>query len=106
MPGVSPEEMASMQEKAGANQGGDITALAQQVGDGLSQLGEALSGSPGVTEQDRAQMAQILELYIDLVEKKLGGSAPGQDAPPEDEMAQAAVDGMGGGKGVPMGPGM
>lgn len=110
MPEMTPEEMAMMQEQAaGAEGGGDAagkaTQLAKQVGDGLSQLGEMLNGSQAATDQDRSQMAQIMELYIDLVERKLGGAAPGQDAPPEEMPAgQGAAPAMGGAKGVPMGP--
>ena len=100
---MSPEQMP--QEEAGADKVGVATKLAQQGGEVLSKLSEMLNGSKATTENDRAQMAQIMELYIDLVERKLGGAAPGEDAPAEELPAdQGAVPMQGGMKGVPMGP--
>lgn len=100
---LSKEEMAMMQESAGKNQGGDVTKMAQDVGQGLSQLAEAINASGAATDQDKQKIAQVLEMYIDLVENGLG-QAPGQDpeAEAEPEMAQVPADqGRG---GVPMGP--
>lgn len=103
---MTPEEMATMQEQGGeGDQMGQATELAQQAGEALSKLAQMLDGSQAATEADRAQMAQIMDLFVDLVEKKLGGSAPGEDAPPEEMPAgQGAVPAMGGPRGVPMGP--
>ena len=100
---MTPEEMAMMQQKAGKDSGGGATKLAQQVGEGLSKLSDMLQGAQGTTDQDKAQMQQILELYVDLVEKKLGGAEPGQDVEEEgQDMNQVPMDaGM---KGKPMGP--
>ena len=113
MPGMSPEEMAAMQAEAqggggapegGGDQMGAATKIAQDVGGGLAKLAEMLDGSQGATDQDRQQMAQIISLYTDLVEKKLGGSAPGEDMPPEEGPMPAQLPAEGGAKGVPMGP--
>ena len=77
---------------------GPITQLAQQVGQGLQKLSEALAAS-NPDPQDSAQMQQIMDLYIDLVEKKLGG---GDSEPIPEGMSQVPVDqGVG---GVPVGP--
>jgi hypothetical protein len=103
MPDISPEEMAKMQEQAGsAPNGGEATALAQQVGEGLSKLADMLDASPGATDEDRAKMAQVMQGFVELVEKNLAGSAPGQN--PEEEGPSAPIPAMGGAKGVPMGP--
>lgn len=107
MPGVTPEEMAAMQEQAGAGGGdqtGQATKIAQDVGQGLAKLAEMLDGSQAATDQDRQQMAQIMSLYTDLVEKKLGGAGPGEDPEAEAEPMPSEVPAMGGMKGVPMGP--
>jgi len=100
---INPEEMAAMQEQAGGGAEGGATKLAQQVGEGLSKLSEMLESAQGTTDQDRAQMQQIVSLYVDLVEKKLGGSEPGQDVEdPSEQMSQVPADaGM---KGKPIGP--
>lgn len=105
MPQISPEEMAAMQEQAGQDNSGKATALVKSVGEGLAQLSEMLNSSKGVTDADREQMAMVMNGFIDLVEKKLGGSAPGQDAPPEELPAdEGAVPMQGGRTGKPMGP--
>ncbi len=78
---------------------GPATQLVKQVGKGLEKLSEMLAGSPETTPEDQAQMKQILDLYINLVENKLGGAE--EQAEPEG-MKQIPVDqGVG---GVPMGP--
>jgi hypothetical protein len=97
--------MEEMEQEAPEQAAGGATKLVQQVGEGLGKLAQMLDGSQGVTEQDRGMMAQIMSLFTELVEKKLGGSAPGEDRPPEELPAdQGAVPAMGGAKGVPMGP--
>lgn len=83
---------------------GGATKLAQQVGQGLSQLVDMLDKSPATTEADRAQAAKVLDLFVDLIERKLGGQAPGQDAAPEPEQMPSMISAQGGMKGVPMGP--
>lgn len=89
--------MEEMQEEA-QEQGGAATKLAQQVGQGLQKLSEMLASS-NPEPQDSAQMKQIMDLYIDLVEKKLAG---GESEPEPEGMGQVPVDqGVG---GVPMGP--
>jgi len=78
---------------------GPATQLVKQVGKGLEKLSEMLAGSPETTPEDQAQMKQILDLYINLVENKLGGAE--EQVEPEG-MKQIPVDqGVG---GVPMGP--
>lgn len=78
---------------------GPVTDLVKQVGKGLEKLSETLAGSPDSTPEEQAQMKQILDLYINLVENKLGGAE--EQAEPEG-MKQIPVDqGVG---GVPMGP--
>lgn len=105
MPEMTPEEMAAMQEQAGKSPDGQVTKLVQQVGDGLSKLSELLNGSQSATDADRQQMATIMNSYIDLVEKKLGSSAPGEDAAEEEIPAdQGAIPMQGGRSGQPMGP--
>lgn len=103
---MSPEEMAAMQEQAGKPQGGgDITAIAQQVGDGLAKLSEAVNGSQGSTDATREKISQIMNMYIDFVERDLAGSGPGEDPAPEELPAdQGAVPMQAGRGGVPMGP--
>lgn len=86
-------EMVESQE-----QEGPATALAKEVGQGLQKLSEMLAGSNPQPE-DQAQMKQIMDLYIDLVEKKLAGGEP---EPVPEGMGQVPVD-QGAG-GVPMGP--
>lgn len=103
---MTPEDMAAMQAEAGKEQGaGAATKIAQEVGAGLGKLAEMLDSSQGTTDEDRAQMAQIMSLYTDLVEKKLSAS-PGEN-PQEPEAAPVegqAISAEGGPKGVPMGP--
>lgn len=99
MPGMSPEEMAQLQAQAGKDQGPSIIDTAKQVGEGLNKLGAALERGQGSPEE-KQQMAQIISLYADLVEKKLGGE-PSSGAPEEPE-APSAVPMEGGLKGVPM----
>ena len=103
---LSQDEMAEMQSQAGGDEGvGGATKIAQGVAQGLVKLQEMLGKSQGATDQDIAQMDDIVMKFADLVEKKLGGSAPGEDAPDESEqMQQVSADaGMG---GKPMGPQM
>lgn len=100
---VTSEEMQAMQESAGKDNSSMATKLAQEVAQGLSKLSEMLDKSKSVTDADRAQMQKIMSLYVDLVEKKLGGSAPGEDQPEEVEML-SQVPSDAGTSGVPMGP--
>lgn len=95
---MSEEEMLALQEQAGANQGGDgdVTALAKQVGQGLSQLAEKLSSSAEANPEAVDQMSQILNMYIDLIENKLGGGEPQAEPMPSQIPAQAGL------KGVPL----
>lgn len=105
MPGISPEEMAAMQGAGEQQEGpGDITKIAQQVGDGLNQLAEALNNSEAATDQDREKMSMVMNGFIELVEKNLGGSAPGEDPEAEPQPEQDVVPADAGRNGVPMGP--
>lgn len=105
MPEISQDEMAEMQAQAGKDTKGGATKLAQDVAKGLVELQQMLGASPGATDQDIAQMDDIVMKFADLVEKKLGGSAPGEDSQEESqELSQVSADaGM---KGQPIGPQM
>ncbi len=100
---MTPEEMEMMQQQAGKDSSGGATKLVQEVGKGLEKLNEMLNSAPGTTDKDRAQMQSIMDNFVDLVEKKLAGSAPGEDQEdPSEQMSQVPVDaGM---SGKPMGP--
>ncbi len=97
---MSPEEMGQLQAAAGKDQSGNAGVMekVQAVGKGLSELAQILQRSGGSPEEND-QMAQILNSYIDLVEKKLGGQEeqgePANEGP--SEVAQEA-----GVKGIPM----
>lgn len=84
---VSPQDMAQLQEKAGAKPdpsgAGDVTKLAQMIGQGLSQFAQIISSSPAATAADKKQMSDVLNGFVDLVERSLAGAGPGQEAPPE-----------------------
>lgn len=83
---------------------GAITKTAQSVGQGLAKLSEALNASQGVTDKDRAQMAQIMDLYVDLIENKLTQDA-GQNPPEEQAMpVEQPISAEAGLNGVPMNP--
>jgi hypothetical protein len=94
---LSPEEMAAMQDEAG-KKGPDLVALTKQTAQGLQQLAEALNRSPQATPDEKDQMAQILSGYMDLVEKKLGQEAGGEQEPE----TEAPVPMEAGTKGVPL----
>lgn len=100
---ISPDEMQAMQAQAGKDTSGGATKLAQQVAQGLKQLSDMLDSAQGTTDKDKQQMAQILGMYIDLVEKKLGMSEPGEDQEdPSEQMDQVPADA--GVNGSPVGP--
>lgn len=100
---MTPEDMAAMQAQSGKEQGeGDVTSLVKQVGEGLQKLAGILSKSQSVTDKDLSQMDQIISLYVDLAEKKLGAS-PGEDVEEDGpEMQQMPI--MQGRGGMPIGP--
>lgn len=104
MAAMTPEEMAQMQGQAGKDNSGQATKLAQNVAKGLVELQQMLGASPGATDEDIAQMDDVVMKFADLVEKKLGG-APGEKVPDENpEMNQVSADaGM---TGKPIGPQM
>jgi len=89
-------------QETDANAGGDITALAKTAGEALAKFADAVNNSDGTTEDDKKQMSDVLNGFIDLVENKLGGQAPGQDAQPESKPEMPLMSAMGGAKGVPM----
>lgn len=100
---ISPEEMAAMQEQSGKANQQPITKLVQDVGQGLSKISEVLNSAEGATDQDRNQMSQIMNMFIDLVEKQLGDNGPGENAQEENaELSQVPMQqGRG---GMPVGP--
>lgn len=101
---MKPEDMAAMQAQAGKPEGdGNATALVKQVGEGLQKLATLLASSSAVTDKDMAQMDQIISLYVDLAEKKLG-AAPGEEAEVEEGPEMDQVPMMQGRGGMPMGP--
>lgn len=102
---ISQDEMAEMQSQAGKGDSGGATKIAQDVAQGLVKLQEMLGKSPGATDEDIAQMDDILMKFADLVEKKLGGSAPGENQPDDSEQMQQVSADAGPG-GMPMGPQM
>jgi len=77
---------------------GPATQLAQQVGQGLQKLQEMLVQSGG-SEEEVGQMGQIMSLYVDLVEKKLGGGEP--EAVPAEPGQVPVNQGV---SGQPIGP--
>lgn len=101
------DQNASAEDEAPGSQE-DALELAQQVGQGLAKLSEMLNASPEADDEEKAQMSQIMNLFVDLVEKKLGGGAQG-DAESDDKGVMGAdqaqpVGMMQGNAGVPMGP--
>lgn len=88
-----------MENEMVEQQVGPATKLAQEVGQGLQKLSEMLAQAGGAPEE-MDQMKQILDLYIDLVEKKLGGEEPEV----EPQAPGAVPMEAGAGKAMPMGP--
>lgn len=99
---MQPDEMAEMQKKAGKDNSKGITQLAQDIADKLAQFKDAVDNSDSTTDKDRAQMDQMMQLFVSLVENQLGQS-PGEDQEEESEqLSQIPMDqGM---TGKPMGP--
>ena len=94
---MSPEDMAMMKEQAGAKEGPGVVETAQGVGEGLTKLADAMSKSGAVSDEDKAKMSQIMQLYGELVESNLSQA-------PEVEQEPDIVSAQGGAQGVPMGP--
>jgi hypothetical protein len=95
---MQPEEMAQLQQQAGKPQE-SIIDTAKSVGMGLNKLGEALERGQNSTPEEKQQMAQIISLYADLVEKKLGGEAGAQQ---QEQPGPRELPMEGGATGVPM----
>lgn len=93
---LAPEEMEAMSGK----QDGGVIKLAQDVGQGLAKLAEAMEAGSVASDEDKAQMGQILAMYVDLIENKLGGG----EAPEPEQMSQVPMDA--GPKGQAMSPAM
>jgi len=79
---------------------GPATKLAQEVGQGLQKLQQLLAASGG-SDEEVAQMDQIMGLYVDLVEKKLGGGEAEEPAPEPMPNQVPQSQGIG---GQPVGP--
>lgn len=93
-----------MEEMQGEQQEGPATVLAKQVGQGLQKLSEMLAQHGG-SEEEMGQMKQIMDLYINLVESKLGGAeaqAPDAEGPVPADQGSIPMDQ--GAKGAAMGP--
>lgn len=101
MPAMPPEAMPPEQGAPAEGGGQDVIELAKSVGEGLVKLSDLMGSSGAVEEQDIAQMSQILSMYSDLVEKKLGGSPEAQGPVPAEP---GVVSAQGGPNGVPAGP--
>lgn len=95
----SPEEAESPEEtaKEGPGDQEDPVELAQEVGQGLSQLADMVSksGSPEMKQQ----IGQILQMYTEFVQSAMGGEGP--QTQPE---GQGQIPMTQGASGVPMGP--
>ena len=104
---MSPEEMSAMQKKAGAPQGSPATDLVKKIGAMLGQLGQMIDSDPNVEPKEKEQMAQIMSLFVDLVENKLGSGSAQEDMA-EGEMGSSEtpkeVSSISGRSGVPVGP--
>lgn len=112
MPEMSPEQAAMMEQQAGGQQGPgagaggggpDPIKLIQDAGQSLSQISDLINGAPGATDEDREQMAQIMSMFADLVERKMA-SAEGGESVPAPGGGRGAVPAEAGAGGVPMGP--
>ena len=115
MPQITPEEMQAAEAKYKSTKqniasegqepsGGDVTKMVQGIGQWIQALQQIVAQSPGVTEEDIAQLDQIMSLYSDFVEKSLG-AAPGENPEPEMEPEQKGPVPMQQGRGgQPMGP--
>jgi len=96
---MHPEEAAAPAAEGPAQApGGGAAELVQKGGEILSQLAQLLDSDPSSSDEDRAQMSQIMDLYVNLAEKKLSGGAP-EEAAPSGPMPMAQ-----GQSGKPMGP--
>lgn len=93
------EEASAQEEQSGGGME-KAAQLAQQVGDGLTQLSELLNASQNTTDEDRQTMAMVMDGFMKLVQSKLGGGEPEA----EEAAPQAPVPANAGTKGVPMGP--
>lgn len=101
---MQPDEMGEMQSKMGQNKGGDVTKMAQDLADKLSQFKDLIDNSPSTTDKDKQSMDTLMQSFVSLVESQLGAN-PGEDAEEEDESGMmGGMPQMAGSKGVPMGP--
>jgi len=97
---ISHDEMKAMKEKAGEKPGKSLVEVASEAKALLSQLSDGLEKSGKASDDEKAQLAKILESYSDLLENKLG-QEPSEE--PEEEMKEnKLVSSMGGAKGIPM----
>lgn len=80
---VPPQPQAPAQAGGGQQQGGNqALELLVNVDEGLSLAFEMLNSVPGVTDQDRQQMAQVKQGYQNIVNKLSGaGGGPSQAGP-------------------------
>jgi hypothetical protein len=99
---MEQEEMAALQGKAGVDNSGGVTKLAQEIAEKLAQLKSFVDSSEATTDKDRMQMDSLMQNFVSVVEKQLG-AAPGEDQEEEQEtMNQVPM--QAGMKGMPMGP--
>lgn len=94
------EDMKEDQMEAGGEGGGDIVGLAKQGADILGKLAQAVDASPQASQQDKAEAAQVMDLFMGLAERMLGGGGEPKAEPMGADMVPADA-GM---KGIPAGP--
>lgn len=94
--------MAEMQQKAGVDNSGGVTKLAQDIAEKLAQLKDFVDNSEATTDKDRSDMDSLMQNFVTVIEKQLG-AAPGEDQEEESEMMNQ-VPMQAGTKGMPMGP--
>lgn len=96
------EGMSMLQQKAGVDNSQGVTKLAQEIAEKLAELKSFVDNSPATTDKDRAEMDNVMQSFVSVIEKQLG-SAPGEDQEEEPEMMNQ-VPMQAGMKGMPMGP--
>lgn len=99
---MEQDEMAELQGKAGVDNSGGVTKLAQDIAEKLAQLKSYVDNSEATTDKDRMQMDSLMQNFVSVVENQLG-AAPGEDKEEESESLNQ-VPMQAGMKGVPMGP--
>jgi len=99
MADMNAQDMDMMKKEAGMEQKpGKVVEVAQSTGQGLAFLASELQKAG--SDEDKAKMAQLIQLYNELLEDNLA-EKPEDEAMPAD---QGVVSAQGGMNGMPMGP--